>query len=92
MRFLYGGGYRLPDRAQPLLADYGTRPDFFYDDGQVCLYVDGPFHEFPERQSRDAEVESRLEDGGYGVVRVKGDATWPAAVAKDAWIFGEGNG
>ncbi len=64
VRFLDGGGYRLPDRAQPLLADYGTRPDFFYDDGQVCLYVDGPFHEFPERQCATPRSTARLEDGG----------------------------
>ncbi|HET7092290.1 MAG TPA: DUF1998 domain-containing protein, partial [Thermomicrobiales bacterium] len=68
VRWLDDGGYRLPDRAQPQLTDYGARPDFFYDDPQACVYVDGPYHDFADRQARDAQVTSRLEDGGYEVV------------------------
>lgn len=90
VRFLDDGGYRLPDRAQPLLSDFGTRPDFFYDETQTCLYVDGPFHQFPERQTRDRQIASRLEDGGYGIVRVQDEATWATAVANYPWIFGGG--
>jgi len=90
VRFLYDGGYRLPDRAQPLLADFGTRPDFFYDETQTCVYIDGPYHEYPERQQRDQEVTARLADGGYGLVRVQGDETWPHAVANYGWVFGGG--
>ncbi len=92
VRFLYDGGYRLPDRAQPLLADFGTRPDFFYDESQTCIYVDGPYHDFPERQQRDREVTARLEDGGFALVRVQGDETWRQAVATYGWVFGEGTG
>ncbi|MDP9355799.1 MAG: DEAD/DEAH box helicase [Chloroflexota bacterium] len=92
LRFLYDGGFRLPDRAQPLLADFGTRPDFYYDETGTCVYVDGPFHEFPERQARDADVTARLEDGGIGIVRVQGDETWPEVVAAHGWVFGGGNG
>lgn len=90
VRFLYDGGYRLPDRAQPLLADFGTQPDFFYDETQTCVYVDGPYHDYPERQQRDHEVTARLEDGGFGLVRVQGDETWPQAVATYGWVFGGG--
>jgi hypothetical protein len=91
VRFLDEGGYRLPDRAQPLLAAFGTRPDFFYEEAGTCVYVDGPYHEFPERQARDAALTSSLEDGGVGVIRVQGDHTWPAVVDRYAWIFGEGD-
>lgn len=90
VRFLDEGGYRLPDRAQPLLADFGTRPDFFYDEAQTCVYVDGPYHEFPDRKLRDGQVAARLEDGGYGIVRLQTDDSWPSVVAAHPWVFGGG--
>ncbi|MFT4038962.1 MAG: DEAD/DEAH box helicase [Thermomicrobiales bacterium] len=88
--WLYEGGYRLPDRAQLYLERFQTRPDFFYDESQACIYVDGPHHEFPERQQRDREAQSRFEDGGFEVVRVQDESTWPEAVARYSWIFGKG--
>lgn len=91
IRFLDAGGYRLPDHAQPLLADFGTRPDFYYDEAMACVYVDGPYHDFPERSQRDAEVTSRLEDGGYGVIRVTSDDCWPDETSRVPWVFGRGN-
>jgi superfamily II DNA/RNA helicase len=92
VRFLYDGGYRLPDGAQLYLADVGARPDFWYDGYRTCLYVDGPIHDFPDRQARDALVAARLDANGYTVVRVGGEGTWPAATKDHAWLFGEGHG
>ena len=34
-----------------------TRPDFFYADHHAAVYIDGPHHEYPEGQQRDAEAE-----------------------------------
>lgn len=90
INFLYEGGYRLPDRAQLQLPELG-RPDFFYDEGQVCVYVDGPYHLFPERHARDAAMNVELEDAGYGVVRVTSQDLWPGEIAKFGWVFGGGN-
>ncbi len=90
VHFLYSGGYKLPDRAQPLLPDYGTRPDFYYDEGQVCVYVDGPFHLYEERHKRDVAITSSLTDGGYGVVRVTKEEDWPQQIATHGWVFGGG--
>ena len=90
VRFLDAGGYRLPDRAQPLLAEYGTRPDFYYDGTQACVYVDGPYHDYPERHARDREVAARLRDGGYDVVRVAAEESWAEAIERLAWVFGVG--
>jgi hypothetical protein len=93
LRFLAEANLRLPDQAQPLLKRFGTRPDFFYSvpDLQACIYVDGPYHEFPDRQARDAAVTARLEDAGYLVIRVQGEESWPAAVQEYGWVFGEGS-
>ena len=88
--FLEERGYRLPDDAQRVIHDFGTRPDFSYKLGQTCVYVDGPYHEYPERRARDAETTSRLEDGGYTVVRFAEPEGWEAVLREYAWIFGEG--
>jgi very-short-patch-repair endonuclease len=92
VEFLDERGYALPDDSQRVVPDFGTRPDFFYMKGQTCVYVDGPYHEYPERQDRDKEVTSRLEDGGYTVVRFSDPAGWQTVLRDYAWIFGEGRG
>jgi hypothetical protein len=88
--FLDRGGYRLPDRAQPLLEAFGTRPDFLYCDPPTCVYVDGPPHRFADRQARDAAVTRRLEDAGYTVIRVQGEESWPPVLEQFDWVFGKG--
>ncbi len=90
LRFLAAGGHRLPDHASAVIEGYGTRPDFYYDEMQACVYVDGPVHDYPDRQERDAAVTARLEDGGYTVVRVEGPETWERAVRAYSWVFGPG--
>jgi ATP-dependent helicase YprA (DUF1998 family) len=90
LRYLDEEGYRLPDRSQMFLRDWGTRPDFSYAETAACVYVDGAPHRFPDRQERDAAVDRRLEDAGYTVIRVQGEESWPAAVARFRWVFGPG--
>ncbi len=90
VRYLHTGGYRLPDHAGAVVQGYGTRPDFYYNDPPTCVYVDGPVHDFPERQDRDAAVTARLKDGSYEVIRVAGPETWDAAMRTYAFIFGPG--
>ncbi|MGH2531692.1 MAG: DEAD/DEAH box helicase [Thermomicrobiales bacterium] len=92
VRFLDEEGYRLPDRAQHRLSDFGTRPDFYVEKDLACIYVDGPYHEFPARRARDAEVTSSLEDGGYVVVRLTSRDRWRDEIARWPWIFGDGKG
>jgi ATP-dependent helicase YprA (DUF1998 family) len=91
LRFLDHSGYRLPDRAQLLLPEFGTRPDFTYGgDAPACVYVDGPPHRFPDRQARDATVTRRLQDGGYEVIRVSDEQSWKEAADRYCWVFGKG--
>ena len=44
LNYLKTNGYHLPDRAQPYLEEFSTRPDFAYADHQTLIYIDGPHH------------------------------------------------
>jgi very-short-patch-repair endonuclease len=81
-------GYRLPDRAQVLMADAGTRPDFVYDDSHVAVYVDGPHHLYPHRAARDAIAEERLFAKGWTVVRFAAADDWEATLNRHMGTFG----
>ena len=87
--FLKDRGHRLPDRAQPYLPEYATRPDFAYSSSQTLVYIDGPVHAHVLRERADAEIDARLEDAGYTVIRFGPDSsTWEAVLATFAWVFG----
>ena len=88
--FLEKNALRLPTHAQILIRECGTRPDFLYADGgnQGAVYVEGPPHDFPDRQKRDEEITPRLEDNGYLVIRFRHDDEWSGIVAKYPSIFG----
>lgn len=86
------GGYRLPDDAQVLLEEFGTRPDFIFrtEDGSVAVYVDGPHHDHANRPPLDDATEQRLLAGGWNVVRFRHDADWKEVLGQWRSVFGEG--
>jgi superfamily II DNA/RNA helicase len=88
LAYLYDNGFRLPDDAQRKVND--ARPDFFYEEDQACVYVDGPLHAYPERAERDAQIRKRLERQGFCVVALGEDPSWPPVVAEYGFVFGEG--
>lgn len=91
LEFLRAGGYHLPDRAQPYLPIYGTRPDFAYSHSQTFIYIDGPVHQEEVRETNDAENDQRLQDAGYTVVRFPPHRSgWIGIVQEYAWVFGHG--
>ncbi len=84
---------RLPDKAQALLEEFRTKPDFLYlgmggSGSPSVIYVDGPPHDFPERQARDVTVTDILEDAGYTVIRFHHEADWDAILNANPGIFG----
>ncbi len=89
--FLDGRGHRLPTRAQVLLSDASTRPDFLYEDDFVAVYVDGPPHDYPERQGRDRQQQQMMEQLGWTVVRLRYDADWREIIERRPDVFGEGD-
>jgi very-short-patch-repair endonuclease len=91
LRYLREHGHRLPDSAQDLIADHGTRPDFMYTGhGKAAIYIDGPYHDYPERQARDEAITWQLEDDGYVVIRFGHNDDWAATIARRLDLFGEG--
>lgn len=87
--YLEARGLRLPDRAQVLIPIAQTRPDFVYDAAaQTAIYIDGPPHDYPERQARDLAQQTALEDAGWCVVRFSHRDDWDAIVARYGYIFG----
>ncbi|MCC7058862.1 MAG: DUF1998 domain-containing protein, partial [Burkholderiaceae bacterium] len=85
------GGFRLPDRAQPLLAEFSVRPDFAYDGTKALVFVDGPHHQGDATKAIDDAKRRALRDAGYKVVAFTEDrAGWPAVFAKYPFVFGKG--
>ncbi|MFB3786022.1 MAG: DEAD/DEAH box helicase [bacterium] len=88
LRFLEDHSLNLPDDCQKLYESCGTRPDFNYGNDAV-IYVDGPPHDFPDRQKRDREQERALDDCGIKVIRFHHEADWAAIIAQHPSIFGK---
>ena len=86
--FLYTKNLRLPTRAQVFFKPCMTRPDFSYDDHQAVVYVDGPPHDFPERQNRDNVQNACMEDAGYQVIRFHHAENWEDVVKRFPSVFG----
>jgi very-short-patch-repair endonuclease len=83
-------GYRLPQEAQPFLAQVPARPDFAYWDRDAVVYVDGPWHEFPERKARDDAQSEAIRGLGLRVIRFGHPDDWPQAFDTYRDVFGEG--
>jgi Lhr-like helicase/very-short-patch-repair endonuclease len=84
-------GYRKPDRGQHAIAGVSARADFFYDDLNLAVFIDGPHHETEGRRMQDAAVDQTLDELGYLVVRFpKDQARWPDIFKNNADLFGPG--
>jgi very-short-patch-repair endonuclease len=90
LRFLSVRGYRLPTHAGKLFEAAGTRPDFYYEDDMLAVYIDGPPHRFPDRVTRDQAQQRKLEQLGFLVVRFQDDSevAWEPIILKYPSVFG----
>lgn len=79
---------RLPTYAQHYLEEFSTRPDFFFKEHSVAIYVDGHHHDYPDRAARDREQVDALEAGGIRVVRFRYDEDWSAVFERYRFLFG----
>jgi very-short-patch-repair endonuclease len=88
--FLDQHNLRLPERAQHLYERFGTRPDFSYTgENPAFIYVDGPPHDFPERQVRDTAQTATLRAEGITVIRFHHATDWQSVVAQYPSVFGK---
>lgn len=87
---LYEQGLRLPNSAQVYIEGCQTRPDFIYNSGGVyaAVYVDGSYHDYPNRQDRDHQQTECMEDYGYRLIRFGYRDDWAAILGNNKHIFG----
>ena len=88
LRTLEAASLKLPSKAQPRIEDCNTKPDFLYEDCLAAIYVDGPPHDFPERQQRDRVQTDCMEDLGYTVIRFGHEDDWEKRIAQYPHVFG----
>ena len=87
--YLVRRGLHLPSVAQMFVAKASTRPDFLYDKHRVAIYVDGPPHDYPDRQQRDQQVTAKMEDLGFIVLRFGHNTDWGTIVTDHPNVFGK---
>lgn len=84
-------GLRKPDRGQYTISSAETCADFFYEDYQLVVFIDGPHHESTVQRAKDESITCRLEELGYIVIRfTKNVDEWPAIFGGHADLFGVG--
>jgi hypothetical protein len=83
-------GLRLPTHGQHYIEACRTTPDFYYDgDFVTAVYIDGPPHDYPQRQQRDAGVTASLEDDyGIKVIRFHHQDDWDRLLSENTGVFG----
>jgi very-short-patch-repair endonuclease len=79
---------RPPSDAQYLIAACSTRPDFFYQEYQAAIYIDGPPHDEPAQMREDERITQRLMEMGYIVIRFHHQADWEEIFRRHPDIFG----
>ncbi len=88
IRFLEKYNLNLPSHPQKYIESCQTRPDFYYEQHTLAVYVDGPPHEYPDRQERDMQQERKMRASGYSVVRFNHKDNWKEVVSKYPNVFG----
>lgn len=79
---------RPPSDGQYLIEAHSTRPDFYFSDFNVAIYVDGPHHDAPDQLREDEAITKRLQEAGYIVIRFHHAEDWDAVFAKHPDVFG----
>ena len=79
-------GYEVSTHHCPSEQVY-AQPDFYYERGRVCAFIDGPSHDAPEIQANDAEVREELEERGFKVIAVRHDDDFAAQIARYPEVF-----
>ena len=87
--FLNQHSLRLPERAQYYYEQFGTRPDFSYTgENPAFIYVDGPPHDYPDRQARDTAQTAALTAEGITVIRFHHAEDRISVVSRFPSVFG----
>ena len=92
--FLEAGNFALPTEAQFVVEtdELKSRSDFAYIERhfKVLIYIDGPPHDYPERQRLDKQQQNALIDAGWEVLRFHHQDNWAEIVKEYKHLFGDG--
>ena len=58
----------MPDFAQYTINEIYVRPDFYYKEGNVCVFCDGTPHDEYLLKEQDKDKRNALRNKGYDVV------------------------
>jgi very-short-patch-repair endonuclease len=61
-----------------------------YEEHFVAIYVDGPFHDYPDRAARDQAKRAGMEDAGFTVITFNLRDDWETVINRYPDIFGVG--
>lgn len=64
-----------------------AQPDFYYERGKVCVFIDRLSHDAPEIQANDAEVREELEERGFKVIAIRYADDFAAQIARYPEVF-----
>jgi very-short-patch-repair endonuclease len=78
-------GLFLPTLVHETVGRCQARPDFFYQNGGLAVYVDG---DHQEREKHDATLAVKLENEGYMVLRFGERGQWDGLFEEYQDIFG----
>lgn len=84
-------GLALPTHAQFRIKDCNTVPDFVYVHGgmKLAVYIDGPPHDYPNRQLRDADQDGNLLLKGWLVQRFHHQDDWRTLLTEYPGVYGD---
>jgi very-short-patch-repair endonuclease len=85
---LFRSGRKLPDYAQKSISNYPTRPDFYYEDGYVCVYCDGTPHDELAQHTEDKKIRDALRGLGYRVIVIRYDRDLGEQIEEHCDVFG----
>ncbi|GIV04329.1 MAG: DEAD/DEAH box helicase [Fimbriimonadales bacterium] len=87
--YLMEHGHRLPDYAQYLIESPHCYPDFYYENGRVCVFCDGSVHDDARQREQDRSIRDALLDRGYRVIAIRYSDDLSEVISRYPEVFGE---
>jgi len=70
------------------LEDYFSCPDFYYNEGKVCIFCDGSVHDSIEQRTNDEKMRKELKQMGYRVITIRYDEDMEYQISQYPGVFG----
>ncbi len=88
LQYAHDSKMKLPSHAQYRVPNLYVEPDFFYQDDNTVVFIDGPPHDSPQVKEEDQAHDGRLMAAGYLVIRFHHQADWDEIFDQYSDVFG----